>query len=124
MEINTLGLTRIEHIRSYLGFLLTPICNVNIGEAKNSEKKAADNLFCTCFLQAVNTESLFLISTILTEALSADLALRDEVLQFATYLTIHARTYLRGVNHDSNLSIEPLLTSDAAGRLIFTANVN
>jgi len=85
-------LTRIEHIRLYLGFLLTPSCNINIGEAKIIEKKDADNLFCTHFLEAVDAYSLFLISAVLTEALTTVLALRDEVLQLATYLTIHSRT--------------------------------
>jgi hypothetical protein len=116
-------LTRIEHIRLYLGFLLTPLCNINMGEAKTSEKKDADNLLCTCFLEAVITDTLFLVSAVLAEALAADLALRDEVLQFATYLTIHGRTYFRGVNHNSNFSTEPSLMCNAAGRLILTSNV-
>jgi hypothetical protein len=84
-------LTRIEHIRLYLEFLLTPKCNINIGIAKISEKKDADHLLCTCFLEAVIADSLFLVSTVLTEVLTADLALRDEVLQLATDLTIHGR---------------------------------
>jgi hypothetical protein len=84
-------LTRIEHIRLYLEFLLTPSCNINMGEAKISEKKDADNLLCTCFLKTVITDSLFLVSAVLAEVLTADLALRDEVLQLATDLTIHGR---------------------------------
>jgi hypothetical protein len=118
-----LELTRIEHIRSYLGFLLTHSCNVNIGEAKNSEKKDADSLFCTCFLEAVKADSLFLVSAVLTEALAADLALHDEVLQLSAYLAVHGRTYFRGVNHDSNLSIELLQKGNTVGRLILTAKV-
>lgn len=84
-------LTRIEHIRLYLEFLLTSSCNINMGEAKTSEKKDADNLLCTCFLKALKADSLFLVSAVLAEVLTADLALRDEVLQLATDLTIHGR---------------------------------
>ena len=62
-----------------------------MGEAKTSEKKDADNLLCTCFFKAVITDSLFLVSAVLAEALTADLALRDEVLQLTTDLTIHGR---------------------------------
>ena len=86
-------------------------------------KKDTDSLFCTCFLEAVDAESLFLVSAVFTDALAADLALHDEVLQFAAYLAVHGRTYFRGVHHDSNLSIELLPKGNAAGRLILTANV-
>jgi hypothetical protein len=64
-----------------------------MSEAKISEKIGANNSLCRCFLEAVITDTLFLVSAVLAEALAADLALRDEVLQFATYLTVHGRTY-------------------------------
>ena len=84
-------LTRIEHIRLYLGFLLTRSCNINIGEAKILEKKGTDDLFCTRLL-AVDADFLFLVAAVLTEAFTADLALRDKVFQLTAYLTIHGRT--------------------------------